>query len=87
VAAAGNYQANHACGHSSLPGINQTQFNNEINDSNNAIQNATNGQDQSRVKPLYLRPPDGSSDVNTSANSEAFSYEIVLWDIDPQDWH
>jgi len=82
----GHYQANHTYSHPDLTTLRQEAFNNEINNTNNAIQNATNGQDNGRSKPLCLRPPYGASNGNTSSYTAALGYELVLWDLDPQDW-
>ncbi len=82
----GNYEANHTFSHVDLTTIGQETFDVEVGDSYTAIQNATAGQDNERNKPLCLRPPYGATDANTSAYAAALDYELVLWDLDPQDW-
>jgi len=82
----GNYQANHTFSHADLTTLGQGLFNDEINNTKNAIHNATNGQDNDRSKPLCLRPPYGAADGNTYSFASALGYELVLWDLDPQDW-
>jgi len=82
----GNYQANHTFSHVDLTTIGQGNFENEILDTYNAIQSTTGGQDNDRSKLLCLRPPYGASDGNTGSFAAALGYELVLWDLDPQDW-
>jgi peptidoglycan/xylan/chitin deacetylase (PgdA/CDA1 family) len=86
AAEAGNYLANHTYNHPYLTWLGQAQFNSEILSTQDAIQRATNGQDQERTKPLCLRPPYRAKNANTYAYAAALGYELVLWDIDPQDW-
>jgi len=82
----GNYQANHTFSHVDLTTIGQGNFEGEIRNTYTAIQDATGGQDNGRSKLLCLRPPYGASDGNTGSFAAALGYELVLWDLDPQDW-
>lgn len=82
----GNYQANHTYSHADLTTLGQGTFNEEIGGTHNAINSATAGQDEGRQKPLCLRPPYGASDGNVISFASALGYELVLWDLDPQDW-
>jgi peptidoglycan/xylan/chitin deacetylase (PgdA/CDA1 family) len=82
----GNYEANHTFSHVDLTTIGQGAFNGEVGDTHDAIQSATAGQDNERNKLLCLRPPYGASDGNTGSYAAALGYEMVLWDLDPQDW-
>jgi len=82
----GNYQANHSFTHTDLTTLSQGAFNDEVNNTYNAIQSATGGQDNDRTKLLCLRPPYGAMDGNTGSYAAALGYELVLWDLDPQDW-
>jgi len=82
----GNYEANHTLSHADLTTVDQSAFNAEVNNTNSAIQNATNGQDNGRNKLLCLRPPYGATNANTGSYATALGYELVLWDLDPQDW-
>ena len=84
--ARGNYAANHTYSHADLTTLGQAAFDDEINKTYAAIQDATDGQDQGRNKLLCLRPPYGASDSNTASYAAALGYELVLWDVDPQDW-
>ena len=86
AAAAGHYQANHTYWHPNLTYLGQTQFNTEIQIAHDAIQRATNGQDQDRGRPLCLRPPYGAVNYYTESYASALGYELALWDVDPQDW-
>jgi len=82
----GNYEANHTYSHADLTTLGQAAFNEEVNNTYDAIQSASGEQDNGRSKPLCLRPPYGASDGNTGAYASALGYELVLWDLDPQDW-
>lgn len=82
----GNYEANHTFSHVDLTTIGQGAFNGEVGDTYDAIQSATAGQDNERNKLLCLRPPYGATDGNTGTYAAALGYELVLWDLDPQDW-
>ena len=82
----GNYQANHTYGHADLTTLAQAAFDKAIADTYSAIQDATGGQDSGRSKLLCLRPPFGASNADTHSYAAALGYEVVLWDLDPQDW-
>jgi peptidoglycan/xylan/chitin deacetylase (PgdA/CDA1 family) len=84
--ARGNYEANHTYSHIDLTTLAQEAFNKEVMNTYDAIQEATSGQDSGRNKLLCLRPPYGASDNTTASYATALGYELVLWDIDPQDW-
>jgi peptidoglycan/xylan/chitin deacetylase (PgdA/CDA1 family) len=84
--ARGNYQANHTYSHADLTTLGQTAFDDEANKTYTAIQDATAGQDQGRNKLLCLRPPYGASNGTVASYAAALGYELVLWDLDPQDW-
>jgi peptidoglycan/xylan/chitin deacetylase (PgdA/CDA1 family) len=85
-AASGNYQANHSYGHVDLTTLSQAAFDKEIADTYSTIQDATGGQDSGRSKLLCLRPPFGATNASTGSYAAALGYEVVLWDLDPQDW-
>jgi peptidoglycan/xylan/chitin deacetylase (PgdA/CDA1 family) len=85
-AAQGNYQANHTHSHVSLSGLDLQKFRDEVGAAYDAIQRATNGQDADRDKLLCLRPPFGETDGSSEAFASQLGYELVMWDIDPQDW-
>jgi peptidoglycan/xylan/chitin deacetylase (PgdA/CDA1 family) len=84
--AQGNYEANHTYSHADLTTLGQAAFDDEVNKTYTAIQDATSGQDQGRNKLLCLRPPYGASDSTSTSYAAALGYELVLWDVDPQDW-
>jgi peptidoglycan/xylan/chitin deacetylase (PgdA/CDA1 family) len=85
-AASGNYQANHTYGHVDLTTLAQAAFDKEVSDTYSVIRDATGGQDSGRGKLLCLRPPFGATNANTGSFAAALGYEVVLWDLDPQDW-
>jgi peptidoglycan/xylan/chitin deacetylase (PgdA/CDA1 family) len=84
--ARGNYEANHTYSHADLTTLGQTAIDDEANKTYTAIQDATDGQDQGRNKLLCLRPPYGASNGTVASYAAALGYELVLWDLDPQDW-
>jgi peptidoglycan/xylan/chitin deacetylase (PgdA/CDA1 family) len=85
-AAGDHYLANHTYSHTSLSGLNFATFSEEVGATHDTIQKATNGQDAGRDKLLCLRPPYGETDANSDAFASQLGYELVMWDIDPQDW-
>jgi peptidoglycan/xylan/chitin deacetylase (PgdA/CDA1 family) len=85
-AASGQYQANHTYSHVSLSGLDFSRFSQELGAGYETIQSATGGQDAGRSKLLCVRPPYGETDANTRAYAAQLGYELVTWDIDPQDW-
>lgn len=85
-ASSGNYQANHTYGHVDLTTLAQAAVDKELADTYSVIQDATGGQDSGRSKLLCLRPPFGATNANTGSYAAALGYEVVLWDLDPQDW-
>ena len=66
--------------------LSQAAFDKEIADTYSTIQDATGGQDSGRSKLLCLRPPYGASNGTVASYAAALGYELVLWDLDPQDW-
>ncbi len=76
----GHTIANHSYNHASMAGMSYSQFQWQIRATENAIRNA-GGQ-----PAPCLRPPYGAMDGNTRSFARSMGYDIVMWDIDPQDW-
>lgn len=76
----GHSIANHSYNHPSMAGMSFSQFQWQVQATENAVRNA-GGQ----MAPC-LRPPYGAMDGNTRSFAAALGYNIVLWDVDPQDW-
>lgn len=80
VADEGHEIANHSITHPDLANLDQQQVRNEMQDSQNQIEEATG------VRPDLFRPPYGSrSDTVDSVASET-NQQLVFWDIDTMDW-
>jgi peptidoglycan-N-acetylglucosamine deacetylase len=76
----GHAIANHTYNHQSMAGMSYSQFQWQVQATENAVRNA-GGQ----MAPC-LRPPYGAMDGNTRSFARSLGYEVVLWDVDPQDW-
>jgi peptidoglycan/xylan/chitin deacetylase (PgdA/CDA1 family) len=82
----GHYVANHTYSHSSLEGISEADFIQEIENTRQAILDAALDLFTLDKDVRYLRPPYGATDANTRQYAAEQGYAVVLWDIDPQDW-
>ena len=71
---------NHTYHHASLDQVTPTEFYNEVEYAQQAIQAATG------TLPICLRPPYGATTPETFTQSAEMGLEIALWDIDTQDW-
>ena len=80
VVDAGHVVGNHTWSHPDLTKIGRDQFFAEIDSTNEAIAAATGRM------PTCLRPPYGARNATVDAEAAEAGLEIVLWDIDPQDW-
>jgi peptidoglycan/xylan/chitin deacetylase (PgdA/CDA1 family) len=81
--AAGMSLGNHTWSHLSLDGISQAEFNSQITQTE-AAQRTQGAYMQPGVH--CLRPPYGATDGNTSTWAAQLGHQVMLWDIDPQDW-
>lgn len=80
---AGMSVGNHTWSHPSLDGISKSEFDSQISQTDTA-QKAQGAYTQPGTH--CLRPPYGATDGNTQAWAQEWSYRVMLWDIDPQDW-
>lgn len=76
----GHTIANHSYSHPSMAGMSFSQFQWQIQATENAVRDA-GGQ----MAPC-MRPPYGAMDGNTRSFARALGYDVILWDVDPQDW-
>ncbi|MEX2425457.1 MAG: polysaccharide deacetylase family protein [Thermomicrobiaceae bacterium] len=76
----GHTIANHGYDHTSMAGMSFSQFQWQVQATENAVRGA-GGQ----IAPC-LRPPYGAVDGNTWPFASMLGYEVVLWDVDPRDW-
>ena len=76
----GHVVGNHTWSHPDLTKVDRTQFFAEIDSTDEAILLATGRQ------PTCLRPPYGARNSTVDAEAAEAGLDIVLWDIDPQDW-
>jgi len=72
---------NHSYTHPHLTSLSYQQIYNELNQTNQAIQNAGS------PKPSVLRPPYGESNANVQQAAQALGLRLVTWDIDSKDWN
>lgn len=83
---AGHAIANHTWGHRSLRGLEREAFERQVRNTADIVQEAAGSAWPSGAVVRYLRLPYGHLDENTAAWSAELGYEIVGWDVDPQDW-
>jgi peptidoglycan/xylan/chitin deacetylase (PgdA/CDA1 family) len=76
----GSSVENHTLNHASLDTLSTEQFFNEVETTQSLIQQATG------TLPLCLRPPYGATDARTRDLAADLGLEVVLWEIDTQDW-
>lgn len=87
VASRGQTIGIHGFNHTDLSGAGYTFLYNEIHDTESAIMEALQW-DQELIKQVgrCLRPPYGNKSNLLVANAEAMGYEISMWNIDTNDW-
>lgn len=83
---AGHTVGNHSYDHTSLAGLSQEGFLSQIGQTEQAIVNAAGDLSTHENNARYLRPPYGLADDTALLYAAALGYDIVLWDVDPQDW-
>lgn len=76
----GHAIANHSYSHTRMTGMSYSQFQWQIRATENAVRDAGG-----EMAPC-VRPPYGAVDGNTRSFAASMGYEVVMWDIDPQDW-
>lgn len=80
VADEGHEVANHSITHPDLANLDQNQVRNEMQDSQNQIEEATG------TKPNLFRPPYGSRSDSVDTVANETDQQLVFWDIDTMDW-
>ncbi|KAF9341268.1 hypothetical protein BGZ91_009901 [Linnemannia elongata] len=76
----GHQIASHTWSHKDLSKMDARHVRKEMTDLDNAIK-ALIG-----VKPRYMRPPFGSLSITARRTLGAMGYNVVMWDIDTNDW-
>lgn len=71
---------NHTYNHAALDTLSRPDFFNEVEQTQNAILQATN------TLPTCLRPPYGATDGTTFQMAAELGLDVVLWTVDTQDW-
>ena len=83
VVAGGHRIASHTVNHPSLANLTREEFIAEVAGGDEAIRAVVGD----RADPLgCLRPPYGAVDARTAPLAAELGKELVLWDVDPQDW-
>lgn len=80
VADEGHEVANHSITHPDLANLDQNQVRDEMQDSQNQIEEATG------TKPNLFRPPYGSRSDSVDTVANETDQQLVFWDIDTMDW-
>lgn len=71
---------NHAFTHDYLTSMSQQQVRSQLEDNNNAIQNA------GAPKPTILRPPYGDYNATVEQIANQLGLYVIQWDVDSRDW-
>ncbi len=77
----GHLIGNHSYSHKNLAQIGEEKMREEINRTSMLIENITGS------RPAFLRPPYGAMNRNVLRVAKNEGMDIVLWTIDPKDWH
>jgi peptidoglycan/xylan/chitin deacetylase (PgdA/CDA1 family) len=77
----GHEIGNHTWLHANLTHLDSAAFNQQIGDTQRAIQSATGG-----YTPRTYRPPYGATNDAVRSQASAYGLHEVLWNVDPNDW-
>ena len=81
MASDGHEVANHSWSHPALTKLGIESFRKQIENTNQAIVNATG------KRPVLMRPPYGATSVTLNKRlNEQFGMKVILWSVDPLDW-
>lgn len=83
---AAHYIGNHTFTHPHLAGMPRAEFFEELTKTAAAVQAAASDLLTLDGRMHLMRPPYGSTDENTAAWAAELGHDMVLWDIDPNDW-
>ncbi|UUA71663.1 glycoside hydrolase family 11 protein [Cellvibrio sp. QJXJ] len=72
---------NHSYTHPHLINLGYQQIYDELNRTNQAIQNA------GAPKPTLFRPPYGEVNTNVNQAAQALGLRVITWNVDSQDWN
>lgn len=72
---------NHSFTHSHMTSWTLSQVSDELNRTNQAIQNA------GAPKPTLFRPPYGETNATIQQAAQAAGLRVITWDVDSQDWN
>lgn len=85
-AQAGHYIGNHTFSHPHLARMAEEQVQAELSDTATVVQSTAGDLFTQDGRMRLMRPPYGSTDENTAIWARKLGYDMVLWDIDPNDW-
>ncbi len=77
----GHLIGNHSYSHKNLAQVSSEKMHDEINRTSRLIESITGR------RPAFLRPPYGAMNRNVLRAAKTEGMDIVLWTIDPKDWH
>jgi peptidoglycan-N-acetylglucosamine deacetylase len=78
IAREGHVLANHTYNHASMAGMSFATFEWQLRETERAV--------PAKLLSPCMRPPYGAMDSNTRPFSERLGYDVILWDVDPNDW-
>lgn len=76
----GHAVGNHTFNHPDLRRLSRAEFDDELLSTSEAVRSATGS------SPTCMRPPFGATNATTVAWSRELGMEVVLWNVDTQDW-
>jgi peptidoglycan/xylan/chitin deacetylase (PgdA/CDA1 family) len=82
----GHYVGSHSYDHTSLVGLSSEAFIAQMKRTEQAIVNATGDLHSLGHRVRYLRPPYGDTDATVLQRAADLGYDVVLWDVDSEDW-
>lgn len=85
-AQAGHYIGNHTFTHPHLAEMPRDEFVRELDETAKAVNTAASDLLTLDGRMHLMRPPYGNIDENTAPWVRDMGYDMVLWDIDPNDW-
>jgi peptidoglycan-N-acetylglucosamine deacetylase len=81
-----HYICDHTWDHTSLGGIAQDKFIQQVNSTRQAILQTAGDLFTLDKDVRILRPPYGATDGNTRQYAADQGFDVLMWDVDPQDW-
>ncbi len=81
-----HYLCDHTWDHTSLGGLAQDKFIQQVNSTRQALLQTAGDLFTLDKDVRILRPPYGATDGNTRQYAADQGFDVLMWDVDPQDW-